>query len=60
MIRKLYIIANRWWRTTLYLKKWKPQMPLEDLALGKWKPNEEQVLPTDIKKGVRLRKYPKK
>jgi|TARA_R100000656_G_scaffold109862_1_gene81873 hypothetical protein len=60
MIRKLYIIAKRWWRTTLYLKKWKPQVPLEPLNLDKWKPNEKQVLPTDIKKGVRLRKYPKK
>ena len=60
MIRKLYIIAKRWWRTTLYLKKWKPQVPLEPLNLDKWKPSKEQVLPTDIKKGVRLRKYPKK
>ena len=59
MFRKLYIITKRWWRTTLYLKKWKPQVPLEGLTLGKWKPNEEQVLPEEITKGLSLKKVPK-
>jgi len=59
MFRKLYIITKRWWRTTLRLKKWKPQVPLEDLTLGKWKPNEEQVLPEEITKGLSLKKVPK-
>ena len=58
MIRKLYIITKRWWRTTLYLKKWKPQVPLAELNLDKWKPNEEQVLPEEITKGVSLKKVP--
>ena len=79
MIRKLYIITKRWWRTTLYLKKWKPQVPLavlnlieqdtvrdkwkpqvplETLNLDKWKPNEEQVLPEEITKGISLKKVP--
>ena len=58
MIRKLYIITKRWWRTTLYLKKWKPQVPLAVLNLDKWKPNEEQVLPEEITKGVSLNKVP--
>ena len=59
MIRKLYIITKRWWRTTLRLKKWKTQMPLEDLTLGKWKPSKEQVLPEEITKGLSLKKVPK-
>ena len=59
MIRKLYIITKRWWRTTLYLKKWKPQVPLAVLNLDKWKPNEEQVLPEEITKGLSLKKVPK-
>jgi len=58
MIRKLYIITKRWWRTTLRLKKWKTQMPLEDLTLGKWKPSKEQVLPEEITKGLSLKKVP--
>ena len=58
MIRKLYIIAKRWWRTTLYLKKWKPQVPLEPITLDKWKPKKEQVLPEEITKGISLKKVP--
>jgi|TARA_R110000824_G_scaffold150319_1_gene320904 hypothetical protein len=59
MIRKLYIITKRWWRTTLYLKKWKPQVPLAVLNLDKWKPSKEQVLPEEITKGLSLKKVPK-
>ena len=59
MIRKLYIITKRWWRTTLYLKKWKPQVPLAVLNLDKWKPSKEQVLPEEITKGLSLKKIPK-
>ena len=58
MIRKLYIITKRWWRTTLYLKKWKPQVPLAVLNLDKWKPSKEQVLPEEITKGLSLKKVP--
>ena len=58
MIRKLYILTKRWWRTTLYLKKWKPQVPLEPITLDKWKPKKEQVLPEEITKGISLKKVP--
>jgi len=44
MIRKLYILTKRWWRTTLYLKKWSPK--------------KEQVLPEEITKGISLKKVP--
>lgn len=44
MFHKLYIITKRWWRTTIYLKKWKP--------------SKEQVLPEEITKGLALKKVP--
>ena len=33
-------------------------MPLAVLNLDKWKPNEEQVLPEEITKGISLKKVP--
>jgi|TARA_R110001592_G_scaffold188867_4_gene434292 hypothetical protein len=44
MFHKLYIITKRWWRTTIYLKKWKAK--------------KEQVLPAEITEGLALKKVP--
>ena len=46
MIHKIFLRLKQWWQTTLHLEKWKA--------------NKDQVLPTEIKKGITLKKFPNK
>ena len=42
-MRKLFLHLKRWFRTVLYLKKWRP--------------SQKQVVPTEVEQGVTLRKF---
>ena len=42
-MRKLFLHLKRWFRTVLYLKKWRP--------------SQQQVVPDEMEQGVTLRKF---
>jgi len=42
-MRKLFLYLKRWFRTILYLEKWRP--------------SQKQVVPDEIEQGIALRKF---
>tara|TARA_R100000687_G_scaffold53_1_gene43 strand:+ start:81 stop:224 length:144 start_codon:yes stop_codon:yes gene_type:complete len=42
-MRKLFLHLKRWFRTVLYLKKWRP--------------SQKQVVPKEVEQGITLRKF---